>query len=607
MFIRKTPKKDRKTQKTYNSYQLVESIRTERGPRQRVLLNLGTNLDLDSQEKKQLSNRIEEIISGQDPLFQYETKIEKLAQTYASRLIHNLSKPTLESKNTAIVPDYTSIDLNSLSHEKARTIGTEHLLYQAAQQLKIPEKLKNLGLEPRQIKIALASIIARGSFPASERATLSQLQENSALGELLDMDFQRISLNPFYKISDILLKHKEALETHIAKKQKNLYGVQDTLILYDLTNTYFEGKTAANPKGKFGKSKEKRTDCPLVTIGLVLNQHGFLTRSQFLEGNISEPKTLQSAIEVLHSSNDLLKPSIAMDAGIATEENLRWLNDHGYTYVVCSRGKAPKGNLAEEEFAVGKNKDNPVKVREFLAKDQHEKWVCCESPAKEAKAREMKVGFQKRFEEDLKNARAALAKPRGIKKFEKVLERIGRLKEKHRKISSCYQVEVIPCEEGKFAKEIQWNLLDEKIETKLTGTYYLRSNLLDKNAEELWNLYHMLQHVENAFRFMKSSLGMRPIYHQKEKRVDGHLWITILAYSLIHDILHRLKAGGLSYSWGTVRTCLSNRVRVTTSAKTKDNKQFYFRSTTKPEPVHLCIYNALGISSEILGTSKIFF
>ena len=605
MFIRKTPKKDRKTQKTYESYQLVESIRTERGPRQRILLNLGSDLDLDSQEKKHLANRIEEIIKGQNSLFEYDMKIEKLAQTYAGRLIHNLSKPATNSKNATAVPSYASINIDSLSHEKARTIGSEHLLYQTAKDLELPEKLKELGLKPRQVKLALSSIIARGSFPASERSTLSQLQENSGLGEILDMDFQQISLNRLYQISDTLLKHKEALETHIAKKQKSRYGIQDSIVLYDLTNTYFEGKAKKNPKGKFGRSKEKRKDCPLVTLGLVLNQHGFLSRSQFLEGNISEPKTLQSAIEALHSPDDLLKPTIAMDAGIATEENLQWLNEHGYTYVVCARSKPPQGDLGEDEFSVGKNEKQPVKVRELLVQEQHEKWIYCESPAKEAKSGEMKIGFQKRFEEDIKQALAALSKPRGTKKLEKVLERVGRLKEKHRSISSCYEVKVIPCKDGKFAKDIQWHLLDEKIEKKLTGTYYLRSNLLDKSAEDLWNLYHMLQYVENAFRFMKSSLGMRPVYHQKEKRVDGHLWITILAYSLIHDILYRLKGEGVSYEWNTLRTCLSSRVRVTTSAKMEDGKQFYFRSTTKPEPTHLQIYNALEISSEILKTSKI--
>ncbi len=605
MFIRKTKKKDPVSQKPYFAYQLVESIRTERGPRQRILLNLGSRLDLDPKELKLLANRIEEIVCGYSTFFACSKEIESLAKKYATRLINNLSKPLPEQKETAAVPEYSIIDLNTVSHEKARTIGSEHLLLQTVKQLRIPEKLKELNFTKKQVKIALASIIARASFPASERATYFRLIGQSALGELLEIDFQTVPLNRFYEISDLLLKHKKELETHIAEQQKKLHGVTDTIILYDLTNTYFEGQARSNPKGKFGVSKEKRKDCPLVTLGLVLNQHGFLTRSEFLAGNVSEPKTLQAAIQALHSSEDLFKPTIAMDAGIASEENLQWLAEHGYGYVVSARKKAPPGELSEEAVLVGKNKKYPVKVREVCLNERTEKWLHCESPAKEAKASSMKASFQQRFECDLQAAASALSKPRGTKKIEKVLERIGRIKEKHRSISSCYRVEVIPSKDGKQAKEICWELFEDKFKAKLTGTYYLRSNLLNKSAKDLWDLYHMMQVVETAFRFMKSSLGMRPVYHQKEKRVDGHLWITILAYSLIQDILYRLNSKGILYNWETIRSSFNSRVRVTTSAKTQDQKQIYLRGTTKAEQAHLHIYDALGLSSEILKVKKV--
>lgn len=605
MFIRKTRKQDPVSKKPYFTYQLVESIRTARGPRQRILLNLGSQLDLDKEELKLLANRIEEIVGGHHhTLFPYSKKIESLAKKHADRLVHNLSKPRPEQKETAAVPDYSTIDLNTLSHEKARTIGTEDLLLRTAEELKIPEKLKELGLQKKQLKVALASIISRASFPASERGTHKYLVEQSALGELLEIDFHSVSLNHFYKISDLLLKHKKELEQHIEKKQKALHGVTDTIVLYDLTNTYFEGRSRANPKGKFGVSKEKRKDCPLVTLGLVLNQHGFLTRSEFLEGNVSEPKTLQAAIEALHSSEDLLKPTIAMDAGIATEENLQWLSEKGYGYVVSARKNPPPGELSEEEFLLGANKKQPVKVRELLVGEDKEKWLHCESPAKEAKASSMKAAFQQRFECDLQTAVAALSKPRGTKKLEKVLERIGRIKEKHRSISSCYEIEVVPSEDGKRAKEIHWSRLEDKLEVKLTGTYYLRSNLLERDAKDLWELYHTMQVVETAFRFMKSSLGMRPVYHQKEKRVDGHLWITVLAYSLIQDILYRLNSQEISYSWESIRNSFRNRVRVTTSVNTQDGKRLYLRGTTRAEQTHRQIYDALGLSSEILKTKK---
>lgn len=605
MFIRKTRKKDPASKKPYFTYQLVESIRTERGPRQRILLNLGSQLDLEKEELKLLANRIEEIASGHHTLFPYSKKIESLAKTYADRLVNNLSKAAPEKKETAAVPDYSTIDLNTVTHEKARTVGTEHLLLKTAEQLKIPEKLKELGLQQKQVKVAMASIIARASFPASERGTHKHLIEQSALGELLEIDFQSVPLHHFYKISDLLLKHKKVLEQHIKENQKALHAVKDTIILYDLTNTYFEGQALKNSKGKFGVSKEKRKDCPLVTLRLVLNQHGFLTHSEFLEGNVSETKTLKTAIEALHSSEDFLKPTIAMDAGIATEENLQWLSEKGYGYVVSARMNPPPVELSEEEYLLGANKKHPVKVRELLVSERKEKWLHCESPAKEAKASSMKAAFQRRLECDLQIAAAALSKARGTKKLEKVLERIGRIKEKHRSISACYQIEVIPSEDGEKAKEIKWRLLEDKLEVKLTGTYYLRSNLLEKNAKDLWELYQTMQVVETAFRFMKSSLGMRPVYHQKEKRIDGHLWITVLAYSLIQDILYRLNSKEISFNWETIRNSFNSRVRVTTSAKTQDKKQLYLRGTTRAEQAHRQIYAALELSPEILKTKKI--
>jgi len=374
-------------------------------------------------------------------------------------------------------------------------------------------------------------------------------------------------------------------------------------VLYDLTNTYFEGQAKQNPKAQFGVSKEKRRDCPLVTLGLVLNQHGFLSRSEFLPGNIGEPKSLKGAIEALSSKEDLFKPTIVMDAGIATEENLQWLRVNGYTYIVSARQKAPAIEIEGEPVMVGNSEKYQVKVFELPVNGQ-EKWLHCESPAKEATASSMKTFFQKRLEEDLGKLSAALQKPQGRKKLPKVLERIGRVREKHRAISGCYEINVIPSDDGLTAIRIEWRVLSEKIEDKLTGRYYLRTNLLQLGAKELWDIYNSIRTVEDAFRFMKSSLGMRPVYHQKEKRVDGHLWITILAYTLIQDILYRLRAKGITHSWETIRTQLNSRVRVSMRAKTDTAAVVHLRTTTEAEQFHLQIYKALGFTPEILGAKK---
>ena len=604
MFIRKTRIINQDTKKPYFNFQLVESVRTERGPRQRILLNLGADLGLDKQECKLLANRIEEIISGQATCLSLPQKIESLAQTHASRLIKNLAKPSIEKEETSAVPDYATIDLRSIIHQEARTVGTEDLLLRIAKQLKLPEKLEELKFSKKQIAMALGSIIARATFPASERSTHSRLINQSGLGELLDIDFSSTSLNHFYEISDQLLGHKKGLEEHVTKQQKQIHNYSDTIVLYDLTNTYFEGQAKQNPKAQFGVSKEKRRDCPLITLGLVLNQHGFLSRSEFLPGNIGEPKSLKGAIEALSSAEDLLKPTIVMDAGIATEENFQWLRDTGYTYIVSARQKAPAVEIEGEPIMVGNSEKYQVKVFELPVNGQ-EKWLHCESPAKEATASSMKTFFQKRLEGDLEKLATALQKPKGRKKLHKVLERIGRIREKHRSISGCYEINAVPSDDGLTATRIEWKVLSEKIEDKLTGRYYLRTNLLQLGGKELWDIYNSIRTVEDAFRFMKSSLGMRPVYHQKEKRVDGHLWITILAYTLIQDILHRLRAKGITHSWETIRTQLNSRIRVSMRAKTDAASIVHLRTTTEAEQFHRQIYEALNLSPEILGSKKI--
>lgn len=600
MFIRKTRKLDPITKKAYFTFQLVESIRTERGPRQRILLNLGSDLELSQQELKEVADRIEQILSGQTILILPDPKIERLAQGAASRLIKNLAQPATE-KETSAVPDLVTIDLKSIVTQEARTVGSEDLLLRVAHDLKLPQKLEELGFSAREVNIALGSMIGRAAFPASERSTHSKLIHQSGLGELLDFDFSKTSLNNFYKMSDQLLHHKNVLEAHIESSQKNLHPCSDTVVLYDLTNVYLTGQMKGNPKAQFGVSKEKRSDCRLVTLGLVINQHGFLKRSSLLPGNVSEPRTLIEAMQQLSSRGDLFKPTVVMDAGIATEDNLLWLRNNGYTYIVSARQKAPSLEMQGDAVFVGRGLQ--VKVME-LPIHNREKWLYCESSAKEATASSMKTLFQHRLELDLQKLAAGLSKPRGRKKLPKVLERIGRLREKHRYIADCYHIEAMPSEDGKTAVGLQWSVLPEKLAGKLTGYYYLRTNLVDRNAGELWDLYNTLRNVEDSFRFMKSSLGLRPVFHQKEGRIDGHLWITVLAYTLIQEVLYRLRSRGIHDNWETVRTALNNRVRVSMRAKTNSSDVIHLRTTTEPEQLHLDLYKAMGFSSKILRARK---
>lgn len=601
MFIRKTKKIDPKTGREYFFLQLVEAVRTERGPRQRILLNLCADLDFNPDELKLLANRIEEIATGQQSLFPPPEKIEALAQTFAARLVDEHSKPVPQPKQNQPESDFQSIDTNSIEHYDPRSIGCEHLLHHVVKQLQLESVLKEAGLTRPQIALALGAIIARAIFPASERASLNWLQTQSGLGELLDFDFKGVSLTHFYRISDALLKQKEVIEPHIHRRQKDLHGQASTLVLYDLTNTYMEGQAKANPKAKHGWSKEKRTDCPLVTLGLVLDEHGFYIRSKFLAGNVAEPTSLQQAIEDLSTPGQLFQPIVVMDAGIATDDNLRWLKENRFQYVVSARQDAPSMELVGEMVEAN---DSGVRVAFARTDDGDDAWLHCESPAKEATASQMKSLFQRRFEDDLQKIAAKLMKPGGNKSLQKIYERIGRVKERHGRISGCYEITAIPSQDGTNAVGIEWHPLAEKMQDKLRGQYFLRTNIKDYDAKGLWKLYQTIRSVEDAFRFMKSSLGLRPVYHQKEARVDGHLWITILAYCLIQNLLFQLRGGGVKEQWETIRAYMRNRARVSMQANTKEGKTLHVRTTTRPERAQKKIYEALAISSTVLRAKK---
>ncbi len=606
MFIKRTTKKDRITGKTYSAYHLVESVRTQRGPRQRIILYMGTDIGVPEHEHPQLAQCISDILANEQLLIPHAEHIQRLAQHYASQIVHRLSATESNSEQKKNLPsEFISIDVHSIEQSEPRSVGAEHLMLQMARQLKLPEQLKKLGLSKTEIAEALGSIIGRAVHPDSERSTYAWLSKESGLGELLDFDFMKSSLDKLYRISDKLLPLKEALERYFENVEQQFHGYESTIALYDLTNTYMEGQAKSNPKARFGVSKEKRNDCRLVTLGLVMNEHGFLHRTSILPGNATEPSTLESMIEQLSVHHTLYKPTILLDAGIATEENLAWLRKHHYFYIVSARQDAPSQEMDGELVPVGDLQDF-VKAAFLKSTDgSEEQWLYCESESKAAVASEMKRSFRKCFEMDLENAAASLLKPRGLKKYTKVLERIGRLKEKHKRISGCYEVDVEASEDGKIATAITWKAIEEKLSDKLTGRYFLRSNRDDLGARELWQVYNTLRRVEDAFRFMKSSLGLRPVYHQKERRVDGHLWITIMAYHLIQHCLYQLKQQNIHYNWETVRKIMRSRIRVTTKASLEDGKTLHHRSTTKAEGEQLNLYFCLGLSSQILGTRKI--
>lgn len=593
MYIRKVTHTDKKNRQDYHTFKLVESIRTERGPRQRALLNLGSEFTLHEDQWKDLANRIEEIVTGQSPLFIYSAEIENLANRYARKITGDSRRSILpEAVSAADAPDYQRVDVGTIDHEHARTVGAEHVVYETIKETGLDEKLIDLGFNKLAVDAAIGVIAARLIAPASERSTHVWLQDVTALDDLLGADFVNLSQDRVYKTADMLWRRRSEIEEHLRQRECRLFHLEERIILYDLTNTFFEGSGKYNSKAHFGHSKEKRTDCPLVTLGLVLDADGFPKRSDIFDGNVSEAGTLEGMITSLSSSDELVKPLIVMDAGIATQKNIEWLKEKGYSYVVVSRKRKVDSPSFLEMATVRQDKQRLIQAALVNHPETGEIELYCHSSAKAIKEEGIRNRFEKRFEEELAKTQAALNKKHGTKRYEKVVEKIGRLKERFKRVARRYEIEVARDEKTNLATQIAWQRREQD---DRSGFYCLRSNRLDFKEQALFDIFSMLTDIEEAFRSMKSELGLRPVYHQKERRVDGHLFITVLAYHVLHAICFKLRKRGMTQSWSTIRKGLSTHMRITTTMKRDDGKMIHIRKSSRPEPFHVQIYDALNL------------
>lgn len=604
MFIRASIQK-KKTQTEYKTFKLVESYRTERGPRQRIILNLGAGFDLPEAQWKDLANRIEEIITRQEPMFPCVQEVERLARKYVRRIINQGGSDVVyliragksaADRESEYSPDYQTVDVNSTENEEPRSVGAEHVVLETIRDLGLDEKLLEMGFSRLWKDVAISVIAGRLINPCSELSTHWWLRYKSAIDELMGTDFSLLPQDRVYRVSDKLLKGRDELEDYLSCKEKTLFNLQETIVLYDLTNTFLEGTGKLNKKAKFGKSKEKRSDCPLVTLGLVLDGDGFPKRSRVFEGNVSEGKTLEKMLLGLQKEPSLIKPLIIVDAGIAVEDNLKWLRDNHYDYLAVSRRR--KREIPEELASrmVTVKEDKQSLVRAVLKSDEKTKEVevWCHSIQKEKKEEGINDLFRQRFEEGLKKIEAGLNKKNGIKVYEKVIERIGRLKERYSRMARHFEIAVQKNDKDRVTS-LSWSLKEDL--EKTDGVYCLRTNRQGLSEQELWDSYNTIRDVEDAFRCMKSDLGFRPIRHHIERRSDGHLFITVLAYHILHAIRFKLRMKGIHDSWSKIRERLSMHTRNSTTQKRKDGKVIHIRKSSRLEPHQKVIYDALNIAS----------
>jgi transposase len=595
MFIRRTKTATKASGEAYHSHRLVASERVGGKVRQRPRLNLGSEFSLPREQWGDLCARIEEILSGQLPLADADPAVESLAQQLAAGLVARGEEPRARKA------DWREIDVDSLEMLRPRSAGAEQVALDAIGQLGLPGILENAGFNGPQRAAAIANIAGRMCEPGSEKATFEWLRERSALGELMDFDFEAMSPVQLHRASDRLLRHKEAIESALFSQARDLLELPATVTLYDLTNTFFEGAAAGVPMAEHGRSKEKRSDCPLLTLGLCLDESGFVRRSEVLSGNVSEAGTLPGMLGKLRAPKGSL---VVMDAGIATEGNIDWLKENGYRYLVVSRERKrdfDEQGAATVETASGRR----ILVRREIDGETGEVRLRCLSREKEAKEKAIDDAWRKRFEEGLEAIAASLSKKGGTKKRDRVAERVGRLKERCRGIGAHYRIDFELDEKGGRVTALRWKF-EPKSNGRLAnpGVYCLRSNLSDWSEERLWRTYTMLTDLEAVFRSLKSELGLRPVHHRTQRRCVGHLFISVLACQAVHFVRRRLAEAGVRESWAGLRKTLSVQRRVTSRFRQRDGRTLHVRKATRPDPGHREILDILGLPDNPGGTRK---
>ncbi len=604
MFIRKTATRSKATSETYFTYRLVASERVGKQVRQITLLNLGRFFDLPQADWPHLCARIEALLNGQGGLLAGSDLVEKMAQRYAARLIAlRAASPHTAPPGSAATPPpcFVDVDVNSLELIRPRSVGVEAVGLAAFSWLGFDRLLAELGFNGVQRAAVAASVIGRMAAPGSELSTWRWVRDRSALGELLGVDFEAMPLARLYRTADLLVRHREAIEQALFSRVQGLFGLTATVTLYDLTNTHFEGSADDNPRAARGHSKQKRSDCKLVTLGLVLDGSGFVRRSRLFDGNVAEAGTLQDMLEGLGAPQDAL---VVMDAGIATAANIAWLVARKFRYLVVSRERARHFD-PEQATDVLTASAETVRLQRVVSEDGQEVRLYCHSEGREAKERAITDRFAKRFEAGLTRLAEGLTKPRGQKDLAAIQQRIGELKKSSRGIAQHYEVTVVPDDTGSRATAITWTRAPVA-GSMLTdpGVYCLRSTETSWDAPRLWRTYITLTDLEAVFRSLKSELGLRPVFHHTADRTDSHLFITVLAYQLVQVIRSKLAAHQQTLSWTSLRDILAVQQRVTATFRQRDGRVLHVRKATVAEPELRNLYDALGINPAPGGVQK---
>jgi len=594
MYFRSSLRNNPSTGQSEGYWRLVESYRNEFGKVcHRTLYNIGfITFDVDKLSNIQhiLNSRLE-----RKPILFNEIDQEALniANKYWQEMV---SKNKIDASDASFEKSKRLVDIDTIKHKDAREVGAEWMCYQALEQLQLQEKLTALKWEEEDIQLAITQIISRAVYPFSENRTTRWIKENSAICEITGYPIEKLTKDKLYGSALKLYSIKDSLEKYLSKKTNELFDLQDKIYLYDLTNTYFEGRKNQSQLANFGRSKEKRSDCKLVVLALVVNVEGFIKYSNIFEGNTTDSSTLPQIIDNLRAqTSDEKRAVVVIDAGIATEDNLALIKAKGYDYVCVSRNKIkdykidPNGDIRHLMTKEGQF----ITLQKIEKETETDYILKVKSTGKKAKERSMKNKFEERFLEEIKKIENSLTKKYSVKKADKVHQRIGRAIEKYPSVAKFYNIEVV--EENQIATKIVCQKKEvSKLNDQELGTYFIKTNLNTENELSLWTIYNSIREIESTFRCLKTDLELRPIYHKNDDATMAHLHLGILAYWIVNTVRYQLKQHKINHNWQEIVRITNTQKVVTTSGQNKEDEIIYVRRCTEPNEKVKQIYNALN-------------
>jgi transposase len=499
------------------------------------------------------------------------------------------------------VPQYVEVDLKEIRIERTRDFGDIFLALSLWRILGFDEFFsQKLPAGRKDVSFSLMAClltIARFAEPDSELHVEDTWYRRTALDQMLAVAVEKVNATRLYRTLDVILPLKSAIEIHLKQRVGELFSPDFDLLLYDITSTYFEGQAQANPQAKRGYSRDHRGDCKQVCIGLVATQDGFPLAYEVFAGNRVDLTTVEEIVEVMESKYGRARRVWVMDRGMVSEDNLQSLRDRGGLYLVGTpRGMLRKfqAYLLDSDWS---EVQEGIEVKLVNGPDGRETFVLCRSANRREKEKAIHECFAKRIEarlgqldRDLKQARK--------KRDRTILERrIGRLLGRNSRAAGGFKIDLVEDTTCPAGLQLRWSRLEAWRQwSRLSeGCYLLRTNLTGQSPETLWQTYMQLTDVEAVFRTGKSDLKIRPIWHQLEPRVQGHILFSFLAYALWKTLQIWMERSGLGRG---VRTVIEECARLKANdviLKTSAGRQIRLCCITQPDPAQRALLDRMGL------------